>query len=74
MGYVPRGITCSGRDLTKRLGVVKNDKVAIPMIQLALVLMGDNVQYHVALRKKVLLQYLNSQLRSLLKESDFKGV
>ena len=44
------------------------------MIQLALVLMRDNAQHHAALRRKVLLQYLNSQLQSLLKESDFKGV
>ena len=46
---------------------------AIPMIQSALVLMGDAAQHQATLRSKALLQHLNPQLQSLMKESDFKG-
>ena len=45
---------------------------AILMIQSALVLMGDAAQHQAALRRKSLLQRLNPQLQSLMKESDFK--
>ena len=46
---------------------------AIPMIQSALVLMGDAAQNHAALWRKVVLQHLNPRLQSLMKESYFKG-
>lgn len=46
---------------------------AIPMIQAALLLMGDAAQNHAALRRKAVLQHLNPQLQSLMKETDFKG-
>ena len=42
------------------------------MIQSAPVLMGDAAQHQAALRRKSLLQHLNPQLQSLMKESDFK--
>ena len=46
---------------------------AIPMIQSALLLMGDAAQNHAALRRKAVLQHLNPQLQLLMKESEFKG-
>ena len=46
---------------------------AVPMIQAALLLMGDAAQNHAALRRKAVLQNLNPQLQPLMKESDFKG-
>ena len=46
---------------------------AVPMIQAALLLIEDAAQNHAALRRKAVLQHLNPQLQSLMKESDFKG-
>jgi len=48
-------------------------KEAIPMIQSALVLLGDAVQNQSSLRRKELMKHLNPQLQSLMKDSDFKG-
>ena len=47
-------------------------KEVIPMIQSALVLLGDAVQHQSSLRRKELMKHLNPQLQSLMKDSDFK--
>ena len=44
---------------------------AIPMIQSALMLMGDASQYQASLRTKTLLQHLNPELKSLMSDKDF---
>ena len=44
---------------------------AIPMMQSALMLMGDTSQHQSSLRRKTLLQHLNPQLKYLMKDSDF---
>ena len=44
---------------------------AIPMLQTALMLMGDVSQHQSSLRRKQLLQHLNPQLKELMKEDDF---
>ena len=49
-------------------------KEAIPMIQSALVLLGDAAQHQSSLRRKEVMNHLNPQLQSLMKDSDFKGV
>ena len=46
---------------------------AIPMLQSTLLLMGDVSQHQAFLRRKQILQHLNSQLKSLMKESNFAG-
>ena len=46
---------------------------AIPMLQSALLLMGDVSQHQAFLRRKQILQHLNPQLKSLMKESNFVG-
>ena len=48
-------------------------KEAIPMIRSAIVLLGDAVQHQSSLRRTELMKYLNPQLQSLIKDSDFKG-
>ena len=44
---------------------------AIPMIQSALMLMGDASQYQASLRRKILLEHLNPKLKSLMSNKDF---
>ena len=47
---------------------------AIPMLQSALLLMGNASQHQsFLLRRKQILQHLNLQLKSLMKESNFAG-
>ena len=46
---------------------------AIPMIQSALVLLGDAVHHQSSLRRTELMKHLNPQLQSLMKDADFKG-
>ena len=48
-------------------------KEAIPMIQLAIQLLGDASQHHSSQRRKAITQHLNSQLQTLMKDEDFKG-
>ena len=43
----------------------------IPMIQSALMLMGDASQHQSSLRRKLLMQHFNPQLKGLMGESDF---
>ena len=45
---------------------------AIPMVQSAIMLLGDAAQHHTSLRRKAILQYLNPQLQALMKDADFK--
>jgi len=47
-------------------------KEAIPMIQSAIMLLGDAVQHQSSLRRTELMKHLN-RLQSLMKDSDFKG-
>ena len=47
-------------------------KDAIPMVQSAIMLLGDAAQHHTSLRRKAILQYLNPQLQALMKDADFK--
>ena len=46
---------------------------AIPMLQSALLLMGNASQHQAFFRRKQILQHLNPQLKSLMKESNFTG-
>jgi len=46
---------------------------AIPMVQTAIRLLGDAVQHQSSLRRKAIMQHLNPQLQTLMKEVDFKG-
>ena len=46
---------------------------AIPMVQSAICLLGDATQHHSSLRRKAIMQYLNPQLQTLMKDVDFKG-
>lgn len=46
---------------------------AIPMIQSAIMLLGDAAQHHSSLRRKAIMKHLNPQLQALMKEADFKG-
>jgi len=46
---------------------------AIPMIQSAIMLLGDAAQHHSSLQRKAVMKHLNPQLQSLMKELDFKG-
>ena len=48
-------------------------KEAIPMIQSAIVFLGDAVQHQSSLSMTELMKHLNSQLQSLMKDSDFKS-
>ena len=48
-------------------------KEAIPMIQSAIVLLGDAAQHQSSLRRKESMKHLNPQLQTLMKDSDFKG-
>jgi len=48
-------------------------KEAIPMVQSAVRLLGDATQYHLSIRRKAIMQHLNSQLQTLMKDVDFKG-
>ena len=47
-------------------------KEAIPTIQLAIQLLGDAAQHHSSQRRKAIMQYLNPQLQTLMKDEDFK--
>ena len=47
-------------------------KEAIPMIQLAIQLLGDVAQHHSSQRRKAIIQHLNPQLQTLMKDEDFK--
>ena len=44
---------------------------AVPMIQAALMLMGDASQHQSSLRRKMLMQHFNPQLKGLMNDSDF---
>ena len=46
---------------------------AIPMVQSAIRLLGDATQHQSAMRRKVIMQHLNPQLQTLMKDVDFKG-
>jgi len=48
-------------------------KEAIPMVQSAIWLLGDAMQHHSSLRRKAIMQHLNPQLQTLMKDADFKG-
>ena len=48
-------------------------KEAIPMVQSAIKLLGDATQHHSAIRRKAIMQHLNPQLQTLMKDEDFKG-
>ena len=48
-------------------------KEAIPMVQSAVRLLGDATQHHSSLRRKAIMQHLNPQLQTLMKDVDFKG-
>ena len=48
-------------------------KEAIPMVQAAIQLLGDAAQHHSSLRRKAIMQHLNPQLQTLMKDKDFKG-
>ena len=48
-------------------------KEAIPMVQSAIKLLGDATQHHSAIRRKAIMQHLNPQLQTLMKDKDFKG-
>ena len=45
-------------------------KDAVPMIRIALLLMGDAAQNHATLRRKTVLQHLNPQVRTTLSEGE----
>ena len=47
-------------------------KEAIPMVQSAIQLLGDAAQHHSSLRRKAIMQHLNPQLQTLMKDEDFK--
>ena len=46
---------------------------AIPMVQSAIRLLGDATQHQSAMRRKAIMQHLNPQLQTLMKDVDFKG-
>jgi len=48
-------------------------KEAIPMVQAAIQLLGDAAQNHSSQRRKAIMQHLNPQLQTLMKDEDFKG-
>ena len=48
-------------------------KEAIPMVQSAIRLLGDATRHHSSLRRKAIMQQLNPQLQTLMKDVDFKG-
>ena len=48
-------------------------KEAILMVQSAVRLLGDATQHHSSLRRKAIMQHLNPQLQTLMKDIDFKG-
>ena len=48
-------------------------KEAISMVQSAIRLLGDATQHHSSLRRKAIMQHLNPQLQTLMKDVDFKG-
>ena len=48
-------------------------KEAISMVHSAVRLLGDATQYHSSLRRKAIMQHLNPQLQTLMKDVDFKG-
>ena len=43
------------------------------MTQLAIQLLGDAAQHHSSHRRKGIMQHLNPQLQTLMKDEDFKG-
>ena len=43
----------------------------IPMIQAALMLMGDASQHQSSIRRKMLMQHFNPQIKGLMDDSDF---
>jgi len=48
-------------------------KEAIPMVQSAIKLLGDATQHHSVIRRKAIMQHLNPQLQTLMKDKDFIG-
>ena len=48
-------------------------KEAIPMVQSAIRLLGDATQHQSSMRRKAIMQHLNPQLQTLMKDVDFKG-
>ena len=48
-------------------------KEAISMVQSAIRLLGDAMQHHSYLRRKAIMQHLDPQLQTLMKDADFKG-
>jgi len=48
-------------------------KEAVPMVQSAIKLLGHAIQRHSAIRRKAIMQHLNPQLQTLMKDEDFKG-
>ena len=43
------------------------------MAQSVIKLLGDATQHHSAMRRKAIMQHLNPQLLTLMKDEDFKG-
>jgi len=43
------------------------------MVQAAIRLLGDDTQHHSSLRRKAIMEHLNPQLQTLIKDKDFKG-